>query len=352
MREDRMAEVPPEIMERPKVRDGTIYQALTHGAVYISGPKVDAFITDDGTATVLQACDGRSLPELCEEFKTRYGWDLTGEDLVEILGSWARVGYLEGTPVRSRRLVRFNPAGLLRLFGPLQSLYGKSTTAVIAALFAAAGYILTLMNGADLVAALSALARSAAPLGAIVLIAGYYLGYSVTAFFHELGHALAVRRFEGEVPEIGIQRNTNFYVLANREVLQSSKARIWYFAGGLLSDTVWWLIAWVWWLLAPGPVPLCLLVPQTVYFLVFAYAPSGNSDMAKVLKETVGWQALARPGRAWSAKWKKAPLKQKALEVVRLAAAAGLTVYLVIQDALLVGLYIVYRLARKGLNRI
>ncbi|MCK4773045.1 MAG: hypothetical protein KAT18_08990 [Candidatus Latescibacteria bacterium] len=347
-----MAEVPPTVLERPKVRDGTTYQTLTNGAVYISGPLIDAFITDDGTATVLQACDGRTLSEMCEGFKARYGWDLTEEDLVDILGSWAKVGYLEGTRAKSRRLARFNPAGLLRLFSPLQSLYGRRLTAIVAAFFAIAGYVLTLLYGTDIVAALSTLARTTPPLGAVALIIGYYLGYSVTAFFHELGHALAVRRFDGEVPEIGIQRNTNFYVLANREVLQTSQARIWYYAGGLLSDTVWWLIAWIWWLLAPGAIPLFLLVPQTVYFLVFAYAPSGNSDMAKVLRETVGWPALARPGRGWSGKWKKASVKQKALELLRLAAAAGLVVYLVILDVLLIGLYVVYRLARKGLNRI
>ena len=347
-----MAKVPSTVLERPKVREGTAFRSLKEGAVYVSGPRTDAFITDDGTATVLQACDGRSLSELCEQFRARYGWDLTEEDVAGILESWAKVGYLEGTPARSRRLVRFNPDGLLRLLRPLQSLYGRLPTAIIATVFAAAGFVLTILYGTVVITDLGLLARAIPPWGALVLIVGYYLGYSVTAFFHELGHALAVRRLEGEVPEIGIQRNTNFYVLANREILKTPQARIWYFAGGLISDTVWWLIAWVWWLLAPGPVPLFLLVPQTVYFLVFAYAPSGNSDMAKVLREAVGWTALSRPGRGWSNKWRKAPAKQRALEGLRLAVTVSLVVFLAINDVLLVGLYIVYRLARKGLNRI
>jgi hypothetical protein len=347
-----MADIPSTVLEKPALKEGTTFTSLKNGAVYISGPNIDAYITDDGTAAVLQACNGRSLIELSEEFKTRYGWDLPEEEIAGLLKTWAGVGYLEGTPTKSRRLVNFNPASLLNFFRPFQFFFGKRFTAVTALLFAAAGFTFTVLYGADVVAQLGSLARSLPPLGGAGLILGYYLGYSVTAFFHELGHSLAVRRFNGEVPEIGIQHNTNFYVLANREVLQTSPSRVWYLAGGLLSDTLWWVIAWAWWILAPGLIPLFLLVPQTVYFLVFAYAPSGNSDMAKIWRETAGWKPLARPGRGWSAKWKGTPLLQRSIELIRLTIAAGLVVFLVIQDILLIGLYILYRLARKGLNRI
>ncbi len=347
-----MADIPPAVLEKPAIKEGTTFKPLKNGAVYISGPQIDAFITDDGTATVLQACDGRTLSQLSEEFKIRYGWELPEEEIAGILETWAGVGYLEGTPSRTRRLLHFDPAPLLSLFRPLQVFFGRRFTAIAALLFAAAGYTFTILYGADVAAQLSILAQNTPPLGGLGLIVGYYLGYSVTAFFHEFGHSLAVRRFDGEVPEIGIQRNTNFYVLANREVLQTARARVWYLAGGLLSDTLWWLIAWIWWLIAPGLIPLFLLVPQTIYFLVFAYAPSGNSDMAKVWRETAGWKPLARPGRGWSAKWKDAPLTQRAIELVRLATAAGLVVFLTIHDILLIGLYILYRLARKGLNRV
>jgi hypothetical protein len=135
-------------------------------------------------------------------------------------------------------------------------------------------------------------------------------------------------------------------------MLQTSQARIWYYGGGLLSDTVWWAIAWTWWMLAPGPIPLFLLVPQTVYFLVYAYAPSGNSDMAKIFKEAYGWNALARPGKGWVARWRAAPLSQRAVEVARLSATAFLVVFIGITDLVLLGLYVAYRFARKLLNRI
>jgi len=347
-----MTDIPAAVLEKPAIKEGTTFQSLKNGAVYISGPQIDAFITDDGTATVLQACDGRTLSQLSEEFKIRYNWNLPEKEIAVILKTWAGVGYLEGTPTRIRRLIHFDPAPLLRLFRPLQVFFGRRFTVITALFFAAAGYTFTVLHGADVAAQLSNLAGSAPPLGGLGLIMGYYLGYSVTAFFHELGHSLAVRRFDGEVPEIGIQRNTNFYVLANREVLQTSRARIWYLAGGLLSDTLWWLAAWIWWLIAPGLIPLFLLVPQTIYFLVFAYAPSGNSDMAKIWRETAGWKPLARPGRGWSARWKGAPLTQRAIEVMRLAIATGLVAFLTYHHILLIGLYILYRLARKGLNRV
>jgi len=347
-----MADILPDVLEKPAMKEGTTFKSLKNGAVYISGPQIDAFITDDGTSTVLQACNGRTLSQLSEEFKNRYGWNLPEEEIAGILKPWAGVGYLEGTPTSTKRLLHFDPAPLLSLFRPFQVFFGRRLTAIAALLFAAAGYIFTVLHGADVAAQLSILAEQSPPLGGLGLIAGYYLGYAVTAFFHELGHSLAVRRFDGEVPEIGIQRNTNFYVLANREVLQTSRARVWYLAGGLLSDTLWWLIAWIWWLNAPGLIPLFLLVPQTIYFLVFAYAPSGNSDMAKVLRETTGWKPLARPGRGWSARWKNAPLTQRAIELMRLAIATGLVTFLIINDVLLIGLYILYRLARKGLNRV
>jgi hypothetical protein len=347
-----MADIPLTVLEQPAVKAGTTFETLKNGAVYISGPNIDAYITDDGTATVLQACDGRTLGQLSEEFKTRYGWDLPEQEIAGLLKTWAGVGYLEGTPSRSRRIVHFDPAALLKFFSPLQFIFGRRFTAAAAVIFAVTGFVLTILYGTDVAAQLGTLARNIPPLGGLGLIIGYYLGYSITAFFHELGHSLAVRRFDGEVPEIGIQRNTNFYVLANREVLQTSQSRVWYLAGGLLSDTLWWMIAWALWLTVPGLIPLFLLVPQTIYFLVFAYAPSGNSDMAKIWRETAGWKPLARPGRGWSARWKDAPLLQRAIELLRLATAAGLIVFLIIYDPLLIGLYILYRLARKGLNRI
>jgi hypothetical protein len=326
---------------------------LNGGAVYVSGPETDAFILDEGTAAVLEACEGQSLAELSEGLQSRYGWELPPADLARLLEAWARLGYLEGSPVRPRRPVRFDPSTLLRLLRPIQALYGKSLTIAAALGLASLGLALTVLRGPEVVDGLTAFRQFHPILGPVLTILCYYLGYSITAFFHELGHALAVRRFQGEVPEIGIQRNTNFYVLANREILNTSQARIWYYGGGLLSDTVWWAIAWVWWVTAPGPIPLFLLVPQTVYFLVFAYAPSGNSDMAKIFREAFGWNALSRPGKkGWTRRWAEAPNEQRAVELLRLTIAGVLVIFVGINDIVLVGLYAVYRLARKGLNRI
>jgi hypothetical protein len=341
-------------LDYPLVREGVEYRILKGGAVHISGPGLDAFIIDDGTAAVLEMCDGRSLSDLCGEINNRYGWGLGDDDVRDILTRWVTYGYLEGSEVKSRRMVKFDPAGLLRLVRPLQYLYGRRLIGIIALLLAAAGFVLTFARGADLIVALGDLARFHLILGPVVVILGYYLGYSVTAFFHELGHALAIRRFDGEVPEIGIQRNLNFYVLSNRDILLTPEDRIWYYAGGLLSDTVWWVGAWIWWILAPGPVPLFLLLPQTVYFLVYAWAPSGASDMAMVLREAVSWKPLTRFRKApdWLERWRTAPCIQVALEIVRLGMALFLLVFTAVADWLLLVLYVIYRIARKGLNRL
>jgi len=341
-------------LDNPLVREGVEYRTLKEGAVFITGSGLDAFIIDDGTATVLQACDGRSLHDLCEDINTRFGWGLDEKDMRDILERWVTYGYLEGSEVKSRRMVKFDPAGLLRILKPLQHLYGKRWVGIAALLLAATGFVLTFAMGSELITGIGDLARIHLIGGPLIVILGYYLGYSVTAFFHELGHALAIHRFDGEVPEIGIQRNFNFYVLSNRDILLTPRDRIWYYAGGLLSDTVWWVGAWIWWILAPGPVPLFLLLPQTVYFLVYAYAPSGSSDMAMIMREAVSWRPLVRIRKApdWRERWRAAPFTQVALEVIRLSMALFLLLFTAVADWLLLVLYLLYRVARKGLNRL
>ncbi len=345
---------PPSPLDAPRLKAGVTLTTLQRGAVHVSGPGLDAYITDEGTATVLEVCDGRSPGEIAAGLNERFGWALTADDVRGLLERWAGWGYLEGTPTRSERLVRGDPSPLLRLLRPLGGLYGRRLTAIAAGLAAAAGLVLTVLFGSRVLAALGELARFHPVAGPVIAILGYYLGYSVTAFFHELGHALAVHWHGGEVPEIGIRRNCNFYVLANRDILLTPADRIWYYAGGLLSDTVWWLGAWVWWLLAPGPIPLFLLVPQTVYFLLYAWAPSGHSDAALVLREAVGWKPLARirRGTDWRKQWTTAPPGQRALEITRLLLSIALIIFVAVRDTWLIVLYCIYRLLRKGLNRL
>ncbi len=344
----------PSPLDAPNLKPGVTLTTLKEGAVLVEGPGLDSWITDEGTATVLEVCDGRPSEEIAAGLNERFNWGLSGADVRSLLERWATWGYLEGTPTRSERLVRADPAPLLRILRPLTRLYGRRSTALAAGLLAAAALVLTVVHGPRVLAAYGQIARLHSVWGAALVILGYYLGYSVTAFFHELGHALAVYRHGGEVPEIGIRRNFNFFVLANRDILLTPADRIWYYAGGLLSDTVWWFGAWVWWLAAPGPLPLFLLVPQTVYFLLYAWAPSGYSDAALVLREAVGWTPLSRirRGTDWSKRWKEAPGAQRALEIARLTLGAALIVFIAVHDLYLIALYIIYRLLRKGLNRL
>jgi|GEM_PF-1100258 len=352
--DEEAALAPPSPLEAPRLKEGVTLTPLQQGAVLVEGPGLDTWITDEGTATVLEVSDGRGVDEIAAELNKRFNWGMTGRAVSGLLERWAKWGYLDGTPTHSDRLLRADPARLLRLLTPLTRLYGRRLTALAAGALALAALILTVMHGPRVVAQYGQIARLHPVWGAALAILGYYLGYSVTAFFHELGHALAVHRHGGEVPEIGIRRNFNFFVLANRDILLTPADRIWYYAGGLLSDTVWWFGAWVWWLAAPGPLPLFLLVPQTVYFLLYAWAPSGYSDAALVLREAVGWTPLARirRGTDWRERWKEAPLAQRALELVRLTLGGALIVFIALSDLYLIVLYIIYRLLRKGLNRL
>jgi hypothetical protein len=341
------------VPEHPRLREGTRLTPLSRGAVLVEGQKTDSYITDEGTAEVLRACDGRTLEELAADLRTRFGWPFRAEDGREILANWARYGYLEECPLPPRRLLRLDPSPLLRLLRPLTAVYGRRATALLAGALALTGLVLTLLFGTRLLPPLSGMVRSAPPWGALACILGYYVGYMVTAFFHELGHALAVFRLGGEVPEMGIQRNFNFYVLSNREVLQQPGEKVWYYGGGLLSDTFWWVGAWIWWLLAPGYIPLFLLVPQCIYFIVLAWAPTGASDMALMLRTGVGWELIPRAfrSRGWIEAWGKAPRPQVAMEGLRLAAATALLILVACHDVWLILVYALYRIARRVLNR-
>ncbi len=340
-------------LAHPRLRAEVVRRRLPGGAVLVGGPGIDRFVVDEGTATVLEACDGRTLPEVTGDLNRRHGWELTPEEVQGVIEPFGRFGYFEGTTYRSRRLLHGDPLWLLRMLKPLARLYGRTWVAVGTLLLAAGGYALTLWYGPTLLDAYGDLARFHPVGGPIVAIIGYYLGYSILALAHELGHALAVHRLGGAVPEIGIRSNFNFFVLCDRSVLRTTSDRVWYYAGGLLSDVVWWVVAWVWWLAAPSPIPLLLVTPQTVYFLVYAWAPSGQSDAALVLRELLGWCPLPRIGRASSglSGWREAPWPQRGLEVARLSIALGLLVFVASRDLLILLLYLVYRLVRKILGR-
>lgn len=340
-------------LERPRLREDVEFHPLGSGSVLVGSRAIDRFVIDAGTAALLGDCDGRPLPVIVAALNARCDTSFTEADVRLILQSLLPFGYLDGVEGRSRRLVRGDPQRLLGLLRPLSRLYGKRWVAGSAIGLAVFGLGMTVWQGTALIEAYGRLVRLHPVGGPLLGITGWYLGYSVLAVGHELGHALAVYRLGGAVPEIGLRSNLNFFVLSDRAVLEHPADRVWYFAGGLLSDVFWWAVLWIWWLAAPGPVPLLLLAPQTVYMLVYAWAPSGRSDAALVLRELVGWEPLPRPGRepGWMVAWRRARPAQRLLEVSRSTLAAALLVFVAIRDPLLFAIYLVYRLLRRLLSR-
>src|SRR5207249_10303625 len=100
----------------------------------------------------------------------------------------------------------------------------------------------------------------------------YYLTFIPIALLHELGHAVVIRYYGGEVPEIVVRHNAHFAVLTNTSVLKERMERVWYLSMGTVVDVYIWLALLIAFHYRHDYLLLMFLLPQTIYFLLYSYS--------------------------------------------------------------------------------
>jgi hypothetical protein len=124
----------------------------------------------------------------------------------------------------------------------------------------------------------------------------YYLTFIPIALLHELGHAVVIGYYGGEVPEIVIRGNAHFAVLSNATVLKERKQLLWYLSMGSVVDIYIWLALLVAFHYNSNYLLLMFLLPQTVYALLYSYSIFSNSDFLKIVAI---WLEQPVPPRPW-----------------------------------------------------
>ena len=147
-------------------------------------------------------------------------------------------------------------------------------------------------------------AARARPVATILL---YYLTFIPIALLHELGHAIVIRYYGGEVPEIVLRSNAHFAVLTNKTVLKDKTQMIWYLSMGTVVDIYIWLTLLIAFHYYSNYILLMFLLPQTIYFMIYSYSIFNNSDYLKVLAAWLGQPVPTRPWNFIRDSWRKRP---------------------------------------------
>jgi hypothetical protein len=151
------------------------------------------------------------------------------------------------------------------------------------------------------------------PVASILL---YYLTFVPIALLHELGHAVVVGYYGGEVPEIVIRSNAHFAVLSNSSVLKERKQLLWYLVMGTVVDIYIWLGLLIAFHYASHYLLLMFLLPHTVYFLLYSYSIFNNSDYLKILAICLDQPVPARPWEFLRSGWRKRPESKLARQLL------------------------------------
>jgi hypothetical protein len=300
-----VAETAPAVcdLNRPLCRNGIAARELVNGMVYLRHRKFSSQIINITQWNFLQMCDGRSLEELKELAPLRLGFEVTLEQLQPTVEYLAEMGLLEGTTSTSSHHRVVDASHLIARLAPLvRALTTKWFAWVtLLALFASIGLLVADWHRfVDQVA----FAAREHPLASILL---YYLTFIPIALLHELGHAVVVAYYGGEVPEIVIRQNAHFAVLSNATVLKERKQLLWYLSMGTVVDIYIWLALLIAFHYTNHYLLLMFLLPQTVYALLYSYSIFNNSDYLKALAIWVGQPVPARPWKFIRNGWRQLP---------------------------------------------
>ena len=323
-------------LNRPVCRGGIAARKLANGMVYLRHPKFSSQIINVTQWNFLEMCDGRSLEELKELAPARLGFEVTVDQLRSTVDYLAELGVLEGTTGASShtRVVDASPliARLAPVVGAVTTRWFAFVTLLV--LLASVGLLI-----ADWARFTNAVAQAAHehPAASIVL---YYLTFIPIALLHELGHAVVINYYGGEVPEIVIRSNAHFAVLSNTSVLKERKQLLWYLSMGTVVDIYIWLALLIAFHYSSHYLLLMFLLPQTIYFLLYSYSIFNNSDYLKIVAIWLDQPTPPRPWQFLRGGWRKPPETKPARQLLYI-----MTVSLVVK--IVVTAFLIWTFARK-----
>jgi hypothetical protein len=251
----------------------------------------------------LEMCDGSSLEELKELAPARLGFEVTVEQVRSTVEYLAELGVLEGTNGSSGYYRVIDASPVIRRLGPLVRLATTKWFAGLTLLALLASIGLLVWDWGRFTDAVAQAAR-AHPAASILL---YYLTFIPIALIHELGHAVVIDYYGGEVPEIVIRENAHFAVLSNSSVLKERKQVLWYLIMGTVVDVYIWLALLITFHFTSRYLVLMFVLPQTIYFLLYSYSIFNNSDYLKILAAWFDQPVPARPWEFLRSGWRKRP---------------------------------------------
>lgn len=293
-------------------------------------------------------CDGSGLEELKELAPARLGFEVTVEQLRSTAEYLAELGMLEGTNGSSGyyRIVDASP--LIARLGPLVRVATTKWFAGLTLLALLASIGLLIADWSRFTDAVAQAAR-AHPAATILL---YYLTFIPIALLHELGHAVVIDYYGGEVPEIVIRDNAHFAVLSNSSVLKERKQMLWYLIMGTVVDIYIWLALLITFHFTGRYFVLMFLLPQTIYFLLYSYSIFNNSDYLKIVAAWFDQTIPARPWEFLRSGWRNPPKAKPARRllytmtvslVIKLALTAFLIWTFLVKEYRVLILYALYK---------
>ncbi len=334
--------------ERPICRSGIEAQILNNGMVYIRHPRFSSRIINRQMWEFLQMCDGLTLEDLNQQIPARLGFRITIEQLRESVNGFAENGFFEGTSEASRHYRLFNASRLTEKLSPIVRWIARPWFAVVTLSALAVCLVLLIADWGRFVDEVAAAAREH-PIATIIL---YYLAFIPIALLHELGHAVVTRYHGGEVPEIVIRSNAHFAVLSNTNVLKERKALLWYLSMGTVVDIYIWLALLVCFHYFSHYLLLAVLLPQTIYFLLYSYSIFKNSDYLKAVAIALDQPIPARPWEHLRKSWAELPQSAGARKLfyvmtaslaLKLAVTAFVIWTFAVKEYRVLVLYVIYR---------
>jgi hypothetical protein len=345
-----VSENPPVVCDpnRPLCRSGIAARELVNGMVYLRHRKFSSQIINITQWNFLQMCDGRSLEELKALAPERLGFEVTVEQLRPTVEYLSELGLLEGTKSNSSHHRVIDASRLIARLAPLVRVAVTKWFALVTLLSLLASIGLLIADWDRFVDQVALAAREH-PLSSMLL---YYLTFIPIALLHELGHAVVISYYGGEVPEIVIRSNAHFAVLSNATVLKERKQMFWYLIMGTVVDIYIWLALLIAFHYTSHYLLLMFLLPQTIYFLLYSYSIFNNSDYLKIIATWLGQPTPPRPWEFLRSGWRKRPESRPARQllyimtvsfVVKLTLTAFLIWTFLLKEYRVLVLYVIYK---------